>query len=279
MIVDFHTHIFSRQMRDHRDEHVRLDPTFGELFSDPKAKMATAEELLQAMDEDEVDRAVIMSIGWTDQGLARQANDYIIESVIRYPDRLIGFASVNPVWGEVVAKEADRCARAGLRGVGELHPDTQGFSIADRDILESLMMVVQEHKLLVSTHSSEPVGHLYPGKGRTRPQELWQFICNFPNVTVICSHWGGGLPFYSLMPEVRSGMDNVYFDTAASPFLYDARVFEVAVSLVGADRILLASDYPLLRTNRLISQLQSVSLSESAKESIVGGNAAKIFGL
>ena len=141
------------------------------------------------------------------------------------------------------------------------------------------MMVVQEHKLLVSTHSSEPVGHLYPGKGRTRPQELWQFICNFPNVTVICSHWGGGLPFYSLMPEVRSGMDNVYFDTAASPFLYDARVFEVAVSLVGADRILLASDYPLLRTNRLISQLQSVSLSESAKESIVGGNAAKIFGL
>lgn len=279
MIVDFHTHIFSRQTRDCREEHVRLDSTFGELFSDPKAKMTTSEELLQAMDEDEIDRAVVMGIGWTNYELARQTNDYIIESVTRYPDRFVGFASVNPVWGEEAAAEADRCSRVGLLGIGELHPDTQGFSLANRVLLDPLMAVVQERKLLVSTHSSEPVGHLYPGKGRTHPQDLWQFISNFPNTKVICAHWGGGLPFYGLMPEVRKGMGNVYFDTAASPFLYDQKIFEVAVSLVGADRILLASDYPLLRLNKVISQLDTVSLSEAARAAIVGGNAVKLLGL
>ena len=66
------------------------------------------------MDEDGVDRSVAMGIGWTDPGLAREANDYIIESVQKYPDRIAGFCSVSPAWGEFAAREAERCANAGL---------------------------------------------------------------------------------------------------------------------------------------------------------------------
>ena len=51
----------------------------------------------------------------------------------------------------------------------------------------------------------------------------------------MCAHWGGGLPFYALMPEVEDSLSNVYFDSAASPFLYDASVFPTVAGLVGRE--------------------------------------------
>ena len=278
MIIDFHTHIFPPWLRDHRERYLDRDATFREFFSDPKARIATADELVQAMDEDGVDVAVVMGIGWADQGLAREANDYLIESVGRFGHRLAGFAGVSPAWGDYAAREADRCAVAGLKGIGELHPDSQAFDLGDPDTMAPLLEAVRQHGLIVTTHSSEPVGHLYHGKGKTRPEVLWRFVQSCPDVTVVCAHWGGGLPFYALMPEVAEGLGNVYFDTAASPFLYDARVFTVVASLVGADRVLLGSDYPLMRARRLLQQVEGSSLSEEDKSAIVGGNAARLLG-
>ena len=279
MIIDFHTHIFPDWLRDQRDKYVVRDATFRELFASPKARMATAEELVESMDRDSVDVSVAMGIGWTDQGLAREANDYIIDAVKRYPKRLVGFAGVNPAWGDAAAGEAGRCAKAGLKGIGELHPDTQGFDLGDTQNMAPLAEVAREYHLVVTTHSSEPVGHLYQGKGCTRPEMLWRFIQSFPDVKIVCAHWGGGLPFYALMPEVAEALRNVYFDTAASPFLYDEKVFAVVASLVGADHILLGSDYPLLPHRRLLKQLQDSPLSAVEQGGIAGGNAARLLGL
>ena len=277
MIIDFHTHILPPGLRDQRQRYLERDATFAELYADPRAKLATADDLVQAMDDDGVDTSVVMGIGWTDHGLAREANDYIIESVRRYPERLVGFAGVNPAWGERAAHEAERCAQAGLKGVGELHPDTQAYDLGDSETMTPVMEVVRRHGLILTLHSSEPVGHLYQGKGKTRPEVLWRFIRNFPDVTVVCAHWGGGLPFYALMPEVADSLRNVYFDTAASPLLYSARVFSAVAGLVGADRILLGSDFPLLRASRLLRQIEKSSLSEAEKAAVMGGNAAALL--
>jgi hypothetical protein len=277
VIIDFHTHIYPPWLRAKREEYLKLDATFAELFTNPDAKMATAEQLIKRMDEDGVDVSVVMGIGWTDIDLARAANDYIIESIQKYPDRLVGFASVNPAWGDDAVKEVERCAEAGLRGIGELHPDTQGFDLGDRDAMLPLMTVAQEQGQIVTTHSSEPVGHTYPGKGTTTPDVLWRFIQNFPDVTIVCAHWGGGLPFYALMPEVGAGLNHAHFDSAASPFLYDKRIFSTVASEIGVDRILMGSDYPLIRVQTIIRQIDSTELSRPAKELIKGGNAARLL--
>ena len=280
MIIDFHTHIFPPFVRDERHRYLERDATLGELYADPSARMATAEDLLTAMDEDGVDRSVVMGIGWTDLGLAREANDYIIESVRRHPERIVGFAGVNPAWGPVAAQEADRCARAGLRGIGEFHPDTQSFDLGDEKTMRPLIQVARQHRLILVTHSSEPVGHAYPGKGKTRPELLWRFIRlmqEAPDLTVVCAHWGGGLPFYALMPEVARSLGNVYFDTAPSPFLYTAQIFPVVAGLVGANRILLGTDFPLLRASRLLRQVERSPLSEAEKRMITGENAAALL--
>ena len=226
--------------------------------------MATAEDLIRAMDEDGVDRSVSMGIGWTDPGLAREANDYIIEAARKYPGRIIGFCSVNPAWGDAAAREAERCAKAGLLGIGELHADTQRFDLGDADTMRPLLEVANEYGLVITAHTSEPVGHLYQGKGRVTPGVTMRFIENaraYPNVKIICAHWGGGLPFYALMPEVKAALQNVWFDTAASPFLYSPQVFPSVAALIGADKILPASDFPLIRFQRIRRQAREVGMT------------------
>ncbi len=279
MIVDFHTHIFPPWLREERQRYADLDATFGALYSDSKAVMATAEDLLESMGRDGVDLSVVVGIGWSDPGLAREANDYIIDAMRRHPGRLVGFCSVSPKWGEAAVREIERCADAGVRGIGELHPDTQGFDLADKEVMAPIAQAAQQRGLMVLIHASEPVGHAYPGKGRTTPDVLCRFIENFPDLTIVCAHWGGGLPFYALMPEVGTALKNTYFDTAASPFLYDQRVFSMVSNVIGAGKILLASDFPLLEQARLLRQVRDASLPKEAKEAIMGGNAALLLRL
>ena len=279
MIIDFHTHIFPPYLQAHREELLPRDHTLATLYSSPTARMASAEELVATMDGAAIDVSVALGIGWNDLELCRMANDYVIEAVSRFPLRLKGFCAVNPRWGTAAVAEVERCARAGLVGIGELHPDTQSFDLGDSAVMAPLVEAAVRLGMPILTHASEPVGHLYAGKGHTTPEVLCRFIDSFPDATLICAHWGGGLPFYALMPEVAQALQRVFFDTAASPFLYRPEVFPVVVGLVGEDKVLLGTDYPLMQQNRLVRQVIEAPLSDEAKEGILYNNAARLLGI
>lgn len=279
LVIDAHCHILPPSFGDRRAEFAQRDATFAALLSDPNARIASADDLLEAMDRDGVDRAVVMGMGWTDHQVAVEANDYIIQAVTDNPGRLTGFCSVNPAWGEPAVTEAQRCLDAGLVGIGELHADTQGFDITDVAALAPVMELARSDRRPVLVHASEPVGHQYPGKGANTPDKLYRFIQNFPGNVIICAHWGGGLPFYSLMPEVKESLKNVYFDSAASPFLYRPEVFVAVSELAGAGKVLFASDYPLLEMSRPLEQARSAGLAPDVEAALLSGNAAKLFGL
>lgn len=279
MIVDAHCHILPPAFAERRDELAARDATFAAILANPAARIADAPELLRAMSRDGVDHAVAMGMGWTDYEVAVEANDCLIEAVADNPSRITGFVSVNPAWGDAAVDEAQRCAAAGLRGIGELHPDTQGIDITDAAEMSPLMDFARSHDLPVLLHCSEPVGHQYPGKGKTTPDKVLRLIENFPDNTIICAHWGGGLPFYGLMPEVGAALRNVYFDSAASPFLYRPGIYRTVADVVGADRILFASDYPLMPHSRPLSELAGLSLPDCHRRLILGGNAERLFGL
>ena len=279
MIVDAHCHILPPSFPARRSELASRDATFAEILANPSARIADAPTLLQAMDRDGVDHAVVMSMGWSDYEVAVEANDYIIEAVGRYPERFTGFATVNPAWGEAAVAETKRCAESGLRGIGEMHADTQRFDITCQATMEPLMGLARSFSMPVLLHCSEPAGHLYPGKGKTTPGKVWQFISSFPDNSIICAHWGGGLPFYSLMPEVGAALSNVYFDSAASPFLYRPDIYGTVAGLVGADRILFATDYPLMPLSRPLGEVAQAELTEFQRRQILGENAARLLGL
>ena len=264
---------------ERRCEIARRDDTFRTLFSDPASRLATADDLVSAMDGAGVDVSVVMGIGWTDRDVAREANDYVMQAMESYPGRLVGFCSVNPGWGPDAVAEADRCAARGAAGIGELHPDSQGFDLGDVETMAPLMSLARDLGLVVLTHASEPVGHRYPGKGKTTPEVLYAFARNFPGNTLVFAHWGGGLPFYTLMPEVRDALDRVYYDTAASPLLYSPGVFSAAASLGVTGRVLFGTDFPLIRHRRLLREVEEASVPDSARDAMLGGNARELLGL
>jgi len=279
MIIDFHTHVIPPQIKKNRSKYIDSDSCFAILYSQKDAKLATADELIADMDKNEVDISVITNIGWTTHELCVETNDYILESVARYPHRLVGFCTVQPNSYDAAIDEIERCVQGGIRGVGELRPDMQLFDLNDGEVIEPFIDVISKHKLILLTHASEPVGHQYPGKGAITPDMLYPFITNFPDLIIVCAHWGGGLPFYALMPEVKQAMRNVYFDTAASPLLYSHQVYHHVIQLVGADKILFGSDYPLLAQNRLISEIRSLDLPEETRNLILSGNAQRLLGI
>ena len=279
MITDFHTHVFPPQIKKNRSKYIDSDPCFALLYSDAKAKLTTAEELIASMDKAEIDISVILNIGWITHELCVETNDYILESIARYPKRLVGFCTVQPNSCEAAMAEIERCAKAGARGVGEIRPDMQLFDLRDEVVMEPLVEILKKYRLILLTHASEPVGHEYPGKGGITPDILYPFITSFPDLTIVCAHWGGGLPFYALMPEVKKAMSNVFFDTAASPFLYNSQIYNQVVQLVGADKILFGSDYPLLEQSRLLNEITSLDLPEETKRLILSGNAQRLLGI
>ena len=277
MIIDFHTHIFPPWIKERRDEYARRDSCFSSLYSDPKAKLATAEELIASMDESEVDLSIALNIGWVSHNLCVETNDYMLDSISRYPKRIIGFCSIQPNAGDAALAELERCAKAGARGIGEIRSDVQSFDLTEKAVMKPLVDAAVRNNLIFTTHSSEPVGHQYSGKGTITPNILCSFISLFPELKLVCAHWGGGLPFYALMPEVAKSLTNVFFDTAATIFLYQPQIFKQVSDIIGSDKILFGSDYPLISQSRLINHIQSVELPKEDTDKILGGNAQMLL--
>jgi len=276
VIIDFHTHVTAPDIIARRDEHCVRDAWFRDLYANPQARLATADDLIAAMDRASVDHAVTFGFGWCDMDLCRRDNDYVMESVARFPDRLTGFAVVNPIAGDEAVRELQRCVSFGLRGVGELMPDGQGFRLDDKGTMAPIMEFALERRMPLLVHCSEPVGHLYPGKGTVTPGVVVSFARHFPEATLICAHWGGGAIFYELMPEVAALMRNVYYDTAASPYLYRDDIFELAARHFPC-KVLFATDYPLITPQRMIEHMGRSGLSGPAFQEILGGNARRLL--
>ena len=280
MIIDAHTHIFPEKIRRNREAYFTDEPAFKELYRSPRSRMIGARDMLAAMDDGQVDKAVVFGFPWKDPLLYKQHNDYISEAVSRYPHRFIGLGCFDPL-SDGVAEEARRCLqKAGLSGIGELAFYQTGFENSDLPMLQPVMEIRRDLDLPVMIHTSEPIGHSYPGKTPDTLAQIYQLVQTFPQNKIVLAHWGGGLFFFSLLKkEVKESLKNVYFDTAASPYLYDVDVYRVAVQRVGVEKILFGSDYPLLPPVRYFDEMKTAGLSDEEMGKICGGNAARIFKL
>jgi len=277
MIIDFHTHIFPQAIRKNREKYFSEEPAFELLYQSPKAKLASADDLIAVMDAQGVDKAVIFGFPWRNPSIFQLHNDYIIKSVDRYPKRFIGFGCLDP-FNEEVLKETERCIDGGLKGMGELAFYQSGIDKAALECLEPIMAVCYAKDLPVLIHTNEPVGHQYPGKTPNTLNQIYRMVRRFPENKIVLAHWGGGLFFFSLLKkEVKEALKNVYFDTAASPFLYDKAVYQIAKLTIGIDKILFGSDFPLLKPARYFKDVHNCGLDEDDMNRICGLNSQALL--
>ncbi|MYE47009.1 MAG: amidohydrolase family protein [Chloroflexi bacterium] len=276
MIVDVHSHVFPPAMIARREELARADAGFAALYGDARARMASAAELIASMDGAGVDRAGAAGFWWRDRGHAEEHAEYLLSAATEADGRLLPFVPIAFEDGDARARTRDYAA-AGARGLGEVRP-------GDRDEDEAaawLAEVTAGLELPLLAHASEPVGHAYGGKGGGfTPSGLWRLL-EQGELRVIAGHWGGGLPFFALMPEVRALLagGRLAFDSAASALLYEPRVFEAVAELVGPELVMWGSDYPLRAQDRDLAEARAAVADPALREALLGDNAARFFRL
>jgi predicted TIM-barrel fold metal-dependent hydrolase len=249
--IDCHTHCYPKELH--------ADPTawakiHNELYwaslVEPVGRpsiqgWATVDEMLEAMDAAGVDKAVLLGWYWENEATCRWHNEFIAEWVATAPERFIGFAAIHP--GGKKANVIEQCNYAqslGLRGIGELHPGVQQFD-ASSEGWQALANWCVENDWPVNMHATEVVGRDLPSIVPTPLSDFVNMARANPELKIILAHWGGGLAFFELNPFLRKVLQNVYYDTAASPLLYDIAIFRQMIDIVGAEKILFGSDYPL----------------------------------
>jgi hypothetical protein len=81
------------------------------------------------------------------------------------------------------------------------------------------------------------------------------------------------------MPEVREVLARAYVDTAATPYLYSPQVYRVVAQLLGSERILFGSDFPLLPYRRALEHLLPLLRGEASGLQVLQGNARRLLGM
>ncbi len=272
--VDAHVQVFHPDVAENRFRYFPLDDAFHEMYQAPDADIIVTEQLINAMDIAGIARSIACGFGWGTNALCREGNDAIIEAVRLYPSRVTGFGTVAPrhSLSEAIT-EIDRLAAAGVRGLGELRPDTQGLLEMQPQDVEAFADHVRGHGMGLLMHASEPVGRMYPGKGTATPERMYRLLEHLQGIPVILAHAGGGLPFYANLRASEDIFENVYVDTSAMPYLYDPATVRALINSIGLDRVLFATDYPLMRQERVIQYLDRAGLTSEELERVLQHNA------
>ena len=275
-IIDFHTHVFTPEQVADRARLAQRDQWFSRLYGSPDARMATVDTLLKAERAASVSRSVVFSFPWQDPALLRESNDYVFAAAADHPDEIIPFLTLSPGDNSSTEQELLRTRPVPPRGIGELMPDGNGFRLRDPSIMTPVARFAVDHGLPILTHTSEPFGHLYPGKGRTFAEEVLELARLFPQLVIVCGHWGGGLIFYELQPELAADLKNVHYDTSASCFLYRNAIFQVAAAICPR-KVLFGSDYPACPLKRQLRALREADIPNDVRQHFLWVNAERLL--
>lgn len=230
--------------------------------------------------------AVCQGWYWQHPATCREQWAWYRTLLSRHPGRLAAFCPVQPRDGEAGLELVRQALAEGACGIGELHPGVQGFSLRESDIFHQLCALAATSRVPLCLHVTEAVGPDYPGRVETPLADYLWLARQFPQTTFIFAHWGGGLPFFHRMPRAAPLLANVYYDSAASPLLYDSRIWRTVADLAGADRILFGTDFPLRLFPRqktsadfltLIGEVRASGLSAVDQEKILGANARSLL--
>lgn len=222
-------------------------------------KKQSAEELVAEMDRLGIDRAVVFPFDEIQRGLSFSlANSRTAEAVREFPDRLIGFARLDPNCGKKAVEELDRDVGIGLVGI-KLHPSSQSFSLKN-EYLKEIIKVAAEYGIPLIFDS---------GKKESPPEQFGELAELFPEAMIIMAH------MYGNFLQAANQHENIFLQTTG---MFRLEVILGAVEVLGADRIIMGSDSPYTSMERELEKIRSLSLSQKDEGLIMGKNMTHVLG-
>lgn len=226
-------------------------------------KSLSVESLLEQMDRNEIDRAVVCPVEEQIVLHNREGNDLLLSAVRRFPDRLVGFATVNPWYGQGAVEELRRALGEGLKGL-KLHPVIQGFSLND-PIAYPVVEAAAQAGAPVYAHS----GTAHFGE----PFKLAELARRYPDIPFIMGH-AGASDFWYDIPRCRQLAPNLVFETSRNgPANYTHMLLTM-----GAGAIVFGSNLPESKYELELASLQDAVLDPEDRAGIEGLNMARVLG-
>lgn len=216
---------------------------------------------------------------------------------------LIGLAGVTLDDLDMACDEVRRIRRdLGLPGI--ILPSNYFNSLAEAETLRPLLEAANEYGCHIMLHPGLKVGQVPP----PRPDDWMQYrlsaidlqssasqvaltvilsdlLETYPNVSFQIVNLGGTLPFIferiesiarhrnSDAPFPTDRLRRLWYDCAS----LGPRALEAAVKVLGADRIMMGSDYPIFKDDPYTHAVQPADLTEAEKAQITWKTASDLF--
>lgn len=261
-ILDAHVHIYPDKIAD------KASKAISDFYGYPMDYNGNVEQLLREGKDAGITHYLVHSVATTHHQV-KSINAFLLSEIKKHSE-FTGFCTLHPSMSEdEIALELDEVIQSGFKGI-KLHPDFQRFYV-DGDDAKKIYRI-NDGRLPILLHM---------GDKRTdfsQPERLVEIAKEFKNTTFIGAHFGSHscnekIPLYK-------GLENVMFDTSSSfAFMSDLKIAKDAINLLGYEKFMFATDYPMWDAKKELEYFFSLKLSDKENEAILFSNASRLLGI
>ncbi len=260
-IIDSHAHIFPEKIAE------KASVNIGKFYDLKMDFDGSVKKLLEIGEKNGIDKFLVQSVATVPHQVSH-INDFIAEQVSLYPDKFIGFASLNPDMDNP-EEEIERVIKLGLKGI-KLHPDFQHFAINEPKACRLYEAVGDKLPFLIHTGDSR---YKY-----SNPPLMAEIAKKYPRVRFIAAHFGGWSEWDSA-ESCLCGLENVWVDSSSSFYEMPPERAVELIEKYGADRVFFGTDYPMWDAKDELEYIDKLPLNDNAKEKLLWKNISDFLQL
>lgn len=222
-----------------------------------KGISVSVDDFIKNMDEAGIDKAVVFSFS------EQIDNEYVIESVKRYPDRLFGFVTINP-WSTTSEEELEKAFSTDeIHGL-KLHPVKHAYALDDHSLFDPLFKICEKH--------NKPILIFGGANVYSSPNMFAEMAMTFPKVNLIMAH-GGQMYETTSAINVAKKYKNIYIETSS---MFGIRIQNIVKKNL-TNQIIFGSDTPTGDMELEMKKIESIVKDENELNNIYSLNLMNLL--